>query len=335
MSKGLLSGITLLILTVGRITTWLYMVPKPQPPSMERLTVGVENSLLPVAVWVADEQGYFAQQGLEVSIKAFNSGKASFEAMLNGEDIDISTVAPTPIMFNSFNRNDFLILATFVHSYSDLKAIASRIRGITQAADLPGMRIGTPLGTTGQYFTDAFLLLHEISPSEVELVDIPPSDLATAMEDSEIDAMVIWEPHAYHARERLQQNAVTLPSSTLYWEAFNFMAMRELTEKRPQVIERFLRAIDKANQFITSNRAAAQALVTKRMKLDRKVVEALWDEFSFELSLNQELIITLEHEARWAIKQQLTAAREIPNYIDSIYWKALEEVKPRSVRALH
>ena len=100
-------------------------IDKPTKP-IEKVSLGVEASLLPAAVWVADNKGYFQDEGLDLTIKEFNSGRLSFLAMLKGEGVDISTVAPTPIMFSSFNRQDFSILATFVYSYDDVKVIARR-----------------------------------------------------------------------------------------------------------------------------------------------------------------------------------------------------------------
>ena len=60
----------------------------------EKVTLGVESSLLPASVWVAENKGYFEDEGLDLTIKEFDSGKASFLAMLEGEGADISTVAP-------------------------------------------------------------------------------------------------------------------------------------------------------------------------------------------------------------------------------------------------
>ena len=56
-------------------------------PDLERLTLGVETSLQPAAVWVVADQGYFEQEGLALTIKEFDSGKASFVVMPNGEGV--------------------------------------------------------------------------------------------------------------------------------------------------------------------------------------------------------------------------------------------------------
>ena len=127
----------------------------------DKVTLGAETSLLTAAVWVAEDQGYFQEQGLDLTIKEFDSGKASFNDMLNG-GVDISTVAPTPIMFNSFKRQDFSIFATFVDSNEDVKVITRKDVGINSAADLKGKKIGIVDGSTSQFFLGAFLIYNQI-----------------------------------------------------------------------------------------------------------------------------------------------------------------------------
>ena len=315
---------------------WLSQEQPEEPTELEKVTLGVESSLLPAAVWMAENKGYFQKQGLDLTIKEFDSGRLSLLAMLKGDEgIDISTVAPTPIMFNSFDRDDFYVFATFVYSYDDVKVIARKDKGINTAADLIGKKIGTPAGTTGQFFVEAFLIDNSLLASEVEVIDISPSDLPGALENNQVDAIVIWEPHGYNARRLLGNKAIRLPSSDVYKETFNFMVMKDFVEENPEVLKKFLRAIDKATVFIKNHKEESQEIVAKRLNLNKEGLTVLWDEFVFEISLDQSLIITLESEARWAIKNNLTDATEVPNYLNYIYHDALEAVKPEACRIIH
>jgi hypothetical protein len=47
--------------------------------------------------------------------------------------------------------------------------------------------------------------------------------------------------------------------------------------------------------------------------------------------LDQTILVSLEDEARWAMKERLTDKKEVPNYLDFIYVDALEQVKPETV----
>ena len=66
------------------------------------------------------KKGYFENEGLDLTIKEYGSGKAATESILNGE-VDISTVADMPVVFNSFSREDFCIISTFASSYDSIK----------------------------------------------------------------------------------------------------------------------------------------------------------------------------------------------------------------------
>ena len=202
MSKRLFFVAAAMLVVVG---IGAAMVPNPNSGAgytgpMEKITLGAEAGLLTAAVWVAENKGYFEEHGVEVDIKMFESGRQSFLAMLRGEGIDISTVAPTPIMFNSFERADFAVLATFVYSDDDVKVIARKDKGVISADSLRGKKIGTPAGTTGQFFLSAFLTQHAMTISDVEMVDIAPSELPAALNGGEVEAIVIWEPHAYWSK---------------------------------------------------------------------------------------------------------------------------------------
>ncbi len=331
----LLGGLVVLAaLAIGGYFWWTEPQPTKYSGPVEKVTIGVEASLLPTAVWVAENKGYFEEERLDLTIKEFDSGKASLIAMLNGEGIDISAAAPTPIMFNSFGREDFFIFGTFAYAYEDIKVIANKDSGIKIAEHLKGKKIGTLMGSTGQFFTEIFLVYNSISSSDVEMVDIAPSDLPEALNNGQIDAQVIWEPHGTTARDLLGDKAIRLPSADVYKTTFNFLTMKNFANENPEVLERFLRAINRATDFINNNTNESQEITAKRLNLKKEDVALHWDDFTFELSLDQSFLINIEDEARWAIGNELTDKTEVPNYLDYIYIDALESVKPEAVTVI-
>jgi hypothetical protein len=51
-----------------------------------------------------------------------------------------------------------------------------------------------------------------------------------------------------------------------------------------------------------------------------------------EFFLDQFTLISLEDQARWAIRNRLTDAEKVPNYLDYIYPGVLKAVKPEAVK---
>lgn len=329
---SLLGGLVVFAALVGGgYFWWSGAQPEKYSGPLEKITIGVEKSFLPAAVWVAEHEGYFEEEGLDLTIVEFDSGKASLVAMLNDGGINISAAAPTPIMFNSFTRNDFFIISTFASAYEDIKVIANKDTGINDANDLKGKRIGTLLGSTGQFFTETYLIYNSISISDVEIVNYAPSDLPQAMQSGDIDAQVIWEPHGDTTTALLGDKAVRLPSGNIYKTTFNFLAMKKYAHENPETLVKFLKAVNEATDFLNDNKHKSQEITANRLNIDIDVVAFHWDDFTFQISIDQSFITNIESEARWAIRNKLTDKTDVPNYLEYIYRDALEAAKPEAV----
>lgn len=296
----------------------------------ETVTIGVAVTPLSSPVIIANVQGYFTDNGLDVVMKEYASGRHALEGMFAGE-VDISTVADTPIVFNSFERRDFRILATFVYSYEDSKIVTRKDTNINIGADLKGKKVGVQMGTSGHFFLASFLTHNHLLTSQVELIDIRTADLPVALQNNEVDAISAWEPFAYEARQLLEDKAVALPSSRICRTTFNFAVMEDFAKSHPEALQRFLRAVDKGARFTKTNKEESQAIISQSLEVDKEEIGLFWDDYMFEIFLDQSLLVGLEDIARWAIVNEFTDKTEVPNYLDYIYMDALEEVKSEAI----
>ncbi len=332
MKRTISIVVTVAILVAAVIGAGCAGIEKPPEP-LEKITFGVETSILPSAVWVAENKGYFPEEGLDVRIKEFGSGRTALTTMLNEGNLDMVTVAQTPVMFNSFDRNDYVIIAAMVSSDNDVKILARQDKGIREPSDLRGKKVGMTKGSTGHFFLGLFLTHSGLKLSEIETIDIEASELPQALEDGRVDAISTWEPHILNAKKLLGENAAVLEpggGAKIFREDFYFVPNRNFVENNPETLKRFLKAIEKGEEFIQKNREEAISIVSQRLGVNRESVVSVWDSFEFGLFLDQSILVTLEDEARWAIKNNLTTATEVPNYLDYVYMDALEEVKPEA-----
>ncbi len=327
------AGLSIILVVIGVSVGGCQEQPV-KPEEIEKVTLGVETSLLPAAVWVVENKGYFEREGLDLTIKEFDSGRTALATMLNEGNLDMVTVAQTPVMFNSFDRDDYVIIATMVYSNNDVKILTRQDRGIKNPSDLRGKTVGITKGSTGHFFLGLFLIHSGLQLSEIETIDIEASELPQALVDGRVDAISTWEPHIWNAKKLLGENAVRLQlrgGAKIFREDFYFVPNRNFMENNPETLKRFLKAIEKGEEFIQKNKEEAINIVSQRLKLDKELVVSIWDDFEFQLILDQAIIITLEDEARWAIDNNLTDATEVPNYLDYIYSDILEEIKPQAV----
>ena len=324
--------ITVLIMLSLVAGMQFFMGCQPDEPlkNNEKIKLGISKSFLSVPIYIAKKQGYFAEEGLDVTITEYSSGKLATKGLFAGE-VDISTVADMPIVFNSFKRQDFCIFSTFAYSYSLVKIIGRKDRGIKTGADLKGKKVGVNSGTSSHFFLGVFLIHNKVPISEVELVNIKTVDMPVALKNNEVDAVSVWQPYSQEAHQLLQDNAIELPSSEIYRTTFNFAAIKSFAKDHPELLKKFLSAIDKAAGFIKNNKEKSQEIIVESFNVDKEIVRAAWDDFVFDISLDQALLVSWDEIARWTIKNKFTDSKKLPNYLDFIYMDALEAISPESI----
>ncbi|TKJ25747.1 MAG: nitrate ABC transporter substrate-binding protein, partial [Hadesarchaea archaeon B3_Hades] len=144
-------------------------------------------------VYVAENQGFFEKNGLEVTIKGYGSGKAAGDALIAGE-ADISTSADSVFVSNSFDHADLRVFGT-VATAEVKELVARKDKGITTIDDLIGKKIGVTKKSGGEFALGTFLIFNGLSDQDVELVDLKPSEIVEAISNGDIDAAFTWDPN--------------------------------------------------------------------------------------------------------------------------------------------
>ena len=288
---------------------------------------GIAGALIPLA----QMQGYFDAEGLQVETRLTPSGFQALQAMLEG-DCPFAFAATPPIGYQSLRRHDFRILATLSTSSDFDRLIVRRDRGIQQAADLPGRKIAVPEGTSAHYFLDTYLAANGISPGEVNKRFLPAQEIPGAFKRGEVDAAALWEPRIMKMAEALGTQAAVLTLPGLVVSPFVLLAREDTLQTRPEAAPAVLRALIKAENFARAQPVKAKAMLTPYFGVSANEVENIWAMLDYRVALEQPLLFILESVTRWHIRQMPPATRPaLPNYLNFLYPQALKSVKPGAV----
>lgn len=192
-----------------------------------------------------------------------------------------------------------------------------------------------PGKTIIEYFMSRFLLNNKLSLRDVIVVDIPATRIKEAIVSGEVDAVAIWDSSMYAIKNQLGENGVSWSIQSgqdNYWLPISTQA---LIQKRPHVFEKFLKAIVEAQEFIKKNPERAKEIARRELGVEQSYIETFWPTRQLSVSLDQPMLILMEDEARWRIENKLTNTTKVPNYLDYIYFDALEKVKPEAVTIVH
>ena len=311
----------------------LSLVPLVKQASAEPLRVGTTPTVNCALIYLADSQGFFKKEGLDVLIKDYETGPEALND-LAADKVDIATAVEIVLVLQGFKHPDLRILAT-ASMVSNHDLVVRKDRGIIRPQDLKGKRVAVTQGSSSEFFFYTYLIFNRIPTGSVQVVNKTPSEMVKAMANGTIDAAVSWPPYPAEMVKRLGAQGACWPAQSGQNGYLALLAKEGFLKRQPNTIERFLAALSDAQGYVAKYPDRAQEIVRRRFKDDTGSFSKAWSRSRLELQLTQDLLALMEREARWAMRNNLLEKREMPNYLDSLYLDALDKLKPEAVSVVH
>jgi NitT/TauT family transport system substrate-binding protein len=332
------SGITIVIIAVialSALGAWYFTRPAASNSlNPEPITVAYSPFESTALLWVAEDQHFFEKNGLNLSLRKYDSGAGSLDGVINGEaDLTVG-VTEFPLVRKALQEVKVRAIGT-IDKGEFTYLVARKDRGIVNVSDLRGKRIGTTIGTIAEFHLGRFLMLNGMTMQDITLVDVrTPAGWVNEVANGSIDAISTSQPYANAARDRLGDNAVMWSAQSRQPLFALVVSTDAWIEGHPGTARKFLLALAEAEEYTNTHPAEARAIVQRRLDLSETYMPTVWQQNQFGLSLDQSLITTMEDEARWMIANNLTNATAVPDFRSYIYTKGLAEIKPGSVRII-
>jgi ABC-type nitrate/sulfonate/bicarbonate transport system substrate-binding protein len=284
--------------------------------------------------WVAQDQGFFVQNGLNVTSTNYSTGAAALEGVLSGDaDIAVGT-AEFPLVGKAFQNESIRTIGS-IDKIDFIYLVGRKDRGIEAVSDLAGKRVGTTIGTVSEFYLGRLLSLNGLSMQNITLVDVrTPVDWVNGVVNGTIDAVVTAQPYADLVKDGLGDNAFVWPAQSSQSQFALMISTNEWIETHPDLVDRFLKSLLQAEEFANNYPAKAKEIVRTEMNFTGEYIEEVWTRNRFGLSLDQSFVQAMEGEARWMISNNLTNATAVPNFVNFIYFDGLVSVKPESVNII-
>ena len=276
------------------------------PGGLEKtsLVVAAVPAVDSAGVYIAQQRGLFAAEGLHVTIVPAISGKTAINKQLAGEyDVtsgnyvsyilanadpqaaglskpaDFRVLSPGSIMES--NNQDIMVPAG-----SDIRTV-SELRNKTVAVNVTH--------NIGQLLVSSILSDNAVPPSSVRFVPMPFPAMAKALQDHQVDAA--WSPEPFITQGEENYGTIPLADSdqgnTENLPIAGYMVTASWLKKYPNTAAAFRRALVKAQTIATNDPAAVQRGMEAFAKVPAKVaaIEALPQ---FPTEMNATLLARLE-----------------------------------------
>lgn len=282
---------------------------------------------------LAGEKRYFAEQGLEVTLKPMATAAAAIDAVHLGR-VDLAVSTETPFVFAVLDKKNVRLLARIYRSRTFVSMIARKDRGIGSAHDLAGKRIGVVSGGFADYFSDLYLALQDIEPGQFTRVSLAEDQMESALIGGDVDAVATWRPYSTRLIARLGPQAIEFNDPAIYQTRFDLVARPDFAGSRPEVARRFFVALQAALDFVRDHPEEARRLILNATKEDPELYAQIWRVYDFTLTLDESLLSGLEDEARWALAKKATPQATLPNFLEFIDVRPLQSARPDAVSIL-
>jgi NitT/TauT family transport system substrate-binding protein len=298
----------------------------------ESITFGIQPDESAALVYIAEDQHFFAENGLNVTLRYYDNGADAVQGMANNE-VDLSGSTEYPIVVEAFNNNNISIIWYDV-KVQTMYCVGRKDLGVENVSDLNGKKIGLSFGTISEFYLGRFLYLHGMDPGDVDMVNLSPSQFVNATVTGNVDAIVCQQAYVNEIQQQLGNDTVIWPVQSNQ-PIFGVIACRDdWAAAHPETINRFLKALQQADTYMIYNPAKAETITQKNLNYSNAYMATVWPENQFSLSLDQSLVAAMEDEGRWMIANNLTTANTIPNYDNYIYTKGLDEINPEAVNII-
>jgi NitT/TauT family transport system substrate-binding protein len=322
-----------MVIAVAVVAALFYLIPSVKGVSAEPVRVGFPRDISAAPIYLADSQGFFKKRGVDVVMKEYEAGVTSVNDLI-ADKLDLATASEFVFVLQSFRHQDLRMPATLC-MLSVIELVVRKDRGIARPQDLKGKRVAVPRGTASEFFLFNYLVFNHIPAGTVEIIYRAPSEIVKAMVGGTADAAICWPPYTAEMGRQLGAKVARWPAQSGQDYYFALFAKEGFLRKQPKPIEQFLAALSDAEGFIANHPDQAQAILRNRLKMDVESFLATWSRARFQLQLSQDLLVLMEGEAKWAIRNKLAEKRQMPNYLDFFYFKALDTVKPEAVGIIH
>ena len=143
--------------------------------------------------WVQQSQEVEKATGFKINWRQFGGGGDVIRAMASG-DVQLGEVGSTGIA-TAVSQGMDVELFWILEDIAAAEALVARNgSGVNTIADLKDKKVGTPFVSTSHFQLLYALQKAGVKPSEVQILNMRPPEIAAAWSRGDLDATFIWDP---------------------------------------------------------------------------------------------------------------------------------------------
>ena len=248
-------------------------------------------SLCAAPMYIAIENGYFEDEGLDIEQVTVDAAHVSEAIGADQVDVGMGLIGK---LLQPLENGLPIKFTTGIHTGCQ-KLLVPGDSDIKTVADLKGKNIGVPgLADAGTLITKRSLNAEGIDisdgSSEVTFTVFSRNDLAQALQNKAVDAIVLGDPQAAVAQDQYGLTAlIDTATDPTYKDEYccNAFVTSKLAEENPEAAAAFTRAVQKGAQWVEEHpEETAKIIVDKKYTAgDADLLAAILETYNYKPSV--------------------------------------------------
>jgi NitT/TauT family transport system substrate-binding protein len=211
-------------------------------------------------LYIAQDKGFFKDEGLDVELIVMEDPKVRFPALAAGQlDVAVTTV-DTMLNYLS-DQQSYRYLFALDDSKGGDGIVADK--DIQSVADLKGKDVAYAEGSVSQFYLGVLLKQAGLAFGDIQTQNMTAGDAGAAFVAGRVDAAVTWEPWLTRGRQAPQGHLLVDSSTTPGLITDMAMTTPETLKARKKDLEALYRAWIKAVDFQKANPDEADKIMAK------------------------------------------------------------------------
>lgn len=204
-------------------------------------------------VYAGLKEGFFAAEGLDVTILPGRGSADAITKVATGA-ADVGFGGISALMMAAAEGGVPVKAVMSLYSKQPDALFTAKGSGIQSLKDVAGKTVATSTFSSSNALWPVILESNGIDPSKVKLLKVDPSTLAPMLAQGRVDATINWVTVAPAVQSVLKQagkELVVVPWSSYGLDGYGWsvVASDKIIKERPEVLKRYLKALNKALQF--------------------------------------------------------------------------------------
>ncbi|MDD1963959.1 ABC transporter substrate-binding protein [Pseudomonas sp. NPDC090203] len=210
-------------------------------------------------LYLAQDLGYFKEQGLTVELPTIEEASMYMAAQASGQLSGSASTIDEILKYRP--QFCFKAVAALDESHGGDGVLVGK--DVTSLKDLKGKAVAVNEGSVSQFWLNYLLKNAGMKMSDLTIQNMTADDAATAFIAGRVPAAVTWEPHLTGVRNK-QQGKVLVDSSSTPGVIVDVVALScEVIEKQPQDVKALVAGLYKAVQYTKDHPKEAYAIMAK------------------------------------------------------------------------